>query len=251
MIFIEITKTKTKNQKAGADGRAVGRTKLKLIDYRRLTFASLRSGGEFNYLLYALFWPFFGIMFGTVERVWIREEYHPIYCSLDDNIPFCEYFLIPYLFWFVYLVGIHIYGLLFDSEAFRQLMVFIMVSYSIAIAVYLIYPNCQELRPTSFERDNIFTSFMAGFYKFDTNTNVCPSIHVIGSAATAACAWNSKYFSTWKWRLAFVIVALLISFSTVFLKQHSIIDIIAAVPVCVIAYAVAYRDKLFRKKCCE
>ncbi len=243
MIVIESTKTALRAVRESKTDRQ----RLRLIDYRRFTFAKLKPGGEFNYLLYAIFWPFFGMMFGTVERIWIRDEYQPIYCAIDDIIPFCEYFLIPYLFWFVYLVGIHIYGLLFDSEAFRRLMVFIMVSYTIAMAVYLIYPNCQELRPTSFERDNIFTRIMAGFYEFDTNTNVCPSIHVIGSAATAACAWNSKYFSTRGWRFAYVVAAVLISVSTVFLKQHSIIDIIAALPVCVIAYVVAYRDKIFKK----
>ncbi len=243
MIVIENTKTAVRAVRESVPERE----KLKLIDYRRFTFDKLKPGGEFTYLLYAIFWPFFGMLFGTVERVWIRDDYQPMYCVLDDSIPFCEFFLIPYLFWFVYLVGIHIYGLLFDSDAFRRLMVFIMVSYTIAMAVYIIYPNCQELRPASFERDNFFTRIMAEFYEFDTNTNVCPSIHVIGSVATAACAWNSKFFSTRGWRIAFVVVAALISVSTVFLKQHSIIDIIAALPVCVLAYVVAYRDKIWSK----
>ena len=103
-----------------------------------------------------------------MERLWVRETYYPISCSLDNLIPFCEFFLIPYLFWFVFLVGIHIYTLLYDVESFRRLMKFIMLTYSTAMVIYILFPNCQELRPVVFERDNIFTQFLEGFYQFDT-----------------------------------------------------------------------------------
>lgn len=211
----------------------------KMVDYRGFRLSKLNTP-EFEHLKYLLYWPVFGILFFTVERLWIRPDYFPIHCPLDDMIPFCEAFLIPYLFWFVFLVGIHAYGLLFDIESLKRMMKFIMVSYSIALLVYIVFPNCQELRPSAFERDNILTRIIVGFYQFDTSTNVCPSIHVIGSVGVAACAWNSKHFSTSGWRAAFSVTALLISISTVFMKQHSVIDVLIAVPVCVAAYAAAY-----------
>ena len=89
----------------------------------------------------------YGFFFLLVERLWIRGSYTPIHCPLDDQIPFCEYFLIPYLLWFVFLVGIQIYTLLYDTESFVKFMKFIMVSYSLAIIIYMLFPNCQELRP--------------------------------------------------------------------------------------------------------
>lgn len=212
-----------------------------IVDYRKFRFHKLNTP-EFEHLKYLSYWLFFGAFFFVVERVWIRKNYYPIYCPLDDAIPFCEYFLIPYLFWFVFLVGIHIYTLLYDTESFKRLMKFIIISYSAAMLIYILFPNCQELRPAVFERDNIFTRFIEGFYQFDTNTNVCPSIHVIGSVAVMLCAWNSKHFSTAGWRITFGIVALLISVSTVFLKQHSLVDVIAAVPICVIAYIASFKE---------
>lgn len=210
-----------------------------MVDYRTFRFSKLNSP-EFRHLKYLIFWPIYGLLFLTVERLWIRESYFPMYCPIDDMIPLCEYFLIPYLFWFVFLIGIHIYTLLYDTESFAKLMKFIIVSYSLAILAYILFPNCQELRPAVFERDNVFTRFLAGFYQFDTNTNVCPSIHVIGSVAVAVCAWNSRHFNTRPWRVAFSVTAFLISISTVFLKQHSVIDVIAAIPVCIVAYYAAY-----------
>lgn len=211
-----------------------------LVDYRGFRFSKLNTP-EYSHLLYLLFWPIYGLMFLTVERLWIRESYFPISCPLDAYIPFCEFFLIPYMFWFVFLVGIHVYTLFYDVDSFKKLMQFIILTYSAAVVIYMIFPNCQELRPESFARDNMFTRFMAGFYQFDTNTNVCPSIHVIGSVAVMVCAWHSKHFSTPLWRTLFTITAVLISISTVFLKQHSIIDVAAALPICLIAYLLVYR----------
>ena len=217
-----------------------------MIDYRAFRFHKLNTP-EFAHLKYLAYWIVFGVFFLMVERLWIRESYYSVHCPLDDMIPFCEYFVIPYLFWFVFLIGIHIYTLLYDVESFKKLMRFIIISYSAAMLVYIVFPNCQELRPLVFERDNIFTHFLEGFYQFDTNTNVCPSIHVIGSVAVMLCAWHSKYFKTTGWKAAFGITALLISVSTVFLKQHSVLDIAAAVPICFIAYWIVYKKE--SKKC--
>lgn len=218
-----------------------------IVDYRKFRFHKLNTP-TFEHLKYLAYWVIFGLFFLTVERLWIRESYFPVHCLLDDKIPFCEYFLIPYLFWFVFLIGIHIYTLLFDVESFKKLMRFIMITYSAAILIYILFPNCQELRPVAFERDNIFTRFIEGFYQFDTNTNVCPSIHVIGSVAVMLCAWHSKHFSKTGWRIAFGVIALLISVSTVFLKQHSLVDVIVAVPICVIAYRACFKEYAKRKK---
>lgn len=213
-----------------------------MVDYRAFRLLKLNTP-EFGHLKYLLFWPVYGLLFLTVERLWIRDSYYPMYCALDDRIPFCEYFLIPYLFWFVFLVGIHIYTLLFDVDSFKKFMQFTIITYSAAILIYMLFPNCQELRPLVFERDNLLTRFMAGFYQFDTNTNVCPSVHVIGSAAVMFCAWNSRHFGRTGWRIVFCLTAMLISVSTVFLKQHSVLDVVVAIPICTIAYFIVYRKR--------
>lgn len=220
---------------------------MDMVDYRRFRLSKLNTP-EFEHLGYLAYWPVFGLLFLTVERLWIRESYYPMHCALDDVIPFCEYFLIPYLFWFVFLVGIHIYALLFDTNSFKKLMRFTIITYSAAMLIYMVFPNCQELRPVSFERDNVLTRLMAFWYRFDTNTNVCPSIHVIGSVSVMLCAWDSKHFSTVGWKIVFALAALLISVSTVFLKQHSVLDVLAAIPICVIAYFIVYKKRAKKTK---
>lgn len=216
--------------------------KLDMVDYRQFRFSKLNTP-EFRHLTYLLYWPVFGFCFLVAERLWIRESYFPMHCAWDDMIPFCEYFLIPYLFWFVFLVGIHIYTLLFDVNSFYKLMQFIVITYSAALLIFILFPNCQELRPAAFPRDNLFTRILRDFYQFATNTNVCPSLHVIGSVAVMLAAWNSKHFSTPGWRAVFCTIALLISVSTVFLKQHSLLDILVAIPICTAAGVAVYGQR--------
>lgn len=213
----------------------------KLIDYRRFRFSKLK--GEFRYVLLLLYWPFYGLAFLFAERIYKPPAYHEMYCFLDDYIPFNELFLIPYMFWFVFLVGMLAYSFFFDAESFTKMMQFIIITYTVSLIIFFLYPNAQYLRPAEFERANFLTRFMADFYQFDTNTNVCPSLHVIGSFAAMFCGWHTKRFSSKGWRIAFTVTAILISISTVFLKQHSVIDIIVAVPICIIAYFICYRRK--------
>ena len=197
-----------------------------VIDYRRFRFSKLNTP-EYSHLKLLFYWPVFGLLFLTVERLWIRESYYPISCELDSVIPFCEFFLIPYLFWFAFLVGIHIYTLLYDVESFKKLMKFIIFSYSAAMLIYIVFPNCQELRPVAFQRDNLFTRFLEGFYQFDTNTNVCPSIHCQSTACMAIAFSGSTLTKQRPWlKAAAWVWAALICASTVFTKQHSIIDVV-------------------------
>lgn len=220
-----------------------------MIDYRKLRPGNLTTP-EFSHLLWLLFWPVFGIAFSLVEKLRPLEDCHPVWIPLDDLIPFNEWFLLPYMFWFVFLGGMVFYLVLFDAKALRRFMQFIMVTYTVTMVVYLIYPTCQNLRPTSFARDNFLTRFMAGFYAFDTNTNVCPSIHVIGSMAAAFGAWDTPRFQTKLWKFSFMAMALLISVSTVFVKQHSVADVFWAFVVCAVGYTVIYalpkKEKAFQ-----
>ena len=208
-------------------------------DYRNFRFSKIGTS-EYNHLKLLLYWPVFMLFFLYVERLSSTAVYRPVHCALDDLIPFCEFFLIPYLFWFVYLIGMHVYALLYDIDAFRLLMRFVIVSYSLSMTIYLLFPTCQELRPTEFLRDNSFTRFLHYFYQFDTNTNVCPSLHVVGSVAVWLTSRKIQRFQTAGWKFAFGMAAVLICISTVFLKQHSVLDVLAAVPICLIAYSVSF-----------
>lgn len=218
---------------------------MQMYDYRNFRLSKLNTP-EFEHVKLLLFWPLFGIVFALLEKA-TNVTYNPVYCALDDKIPFCEYFVIPYYFWFIFLVGIQVYSFFFDIPAFKNYMKYTIITYAITLVIYIIYPTSQELRPLTFERQNIFTYIVSLLYGYDTNTNVCPSIHVIGSMAVYFSARKSKLFSSPVWRVAFCITAIIISISTVFLKQHSVLDIFYAMIVCIVSYPFVYVPQRFKK----
>lgn len=204
---------------------------------------------KYKHLFLLLYWPLFGLVFLSLERIvpilyeriMGRElVYTAVECAQDAAIPFCEWFVIPYYFWFVFLIGMVLYSLLFDIRALRHYMWFVILSYTMTAIIYIAWPNMQPLRPMEFPRDNLLVDIVKNLYDFDTDTNVCPSIHVLGSLAVCFAGLHSKTLKGFGWKAFFVISTVLISLSTVFLKQHSIIDVYAALAVGAICYPLVF-----------
>ncbi len=200
---------------------------------------SKRNKSENRHLWLLLFWVVYGIWFVLVERGFSRT-FHTVWCPVDDWIPFCEWFVIPYIIWYVFLYGMILYLLLTDVPAFRRHMYFIILTYGITMVIYAIYPTCQALRPSQFPRNNPMTWLIQLLYTLDTPTNVCPSMHVIGSVAVVFAAWDTRRFQNAGWRVGFVVTAILICLSTMFIKQHSAVDVLAGLLLCGLAYPVVY-----------
>ena len=166
---------------------------------------------------------------------------------LDDVIPFCEWFVIPYVFWYVLIVISLGYFLLYNVDSFKRLQTFIIITQVVAMAIYIVFPSRQDLRPAEFPRDNLLTQCIGLLYSADTNTAVCQSLHVAYSIGLAS-VWVKQKDVSKLWRAFVVVAAILICLSTMFIKQHSAVDFFAALPVCLLAECVVYRDRYFRKK---
>ena len=145
--------------------------KLPLIDYRQFRLSRLNTP-QFRHLKLLLFWPIFSLVFCYLENYRPTVYYAPMRCALDHWIPFCKWFVIPYAFWFLFVGGMLLYTLFYNIPAFRRMMWFIILTYSFALVTYLLFPNCQHLRPTLLGGD-LLTRFTAKLYAADTNTNVC------------------------------------------------------------------------------
>ncbi len=140
-----------------------------------------------------------------------------------------------------------LYLLFHDAPAFSRYMIAIAVSFTASILFFALFPNGQNLRPAVFERDNIFTRMMGLIYAADTNTNVLPSIHVIGSALVVFALFDTKCFKArrFAWMKAgAVLLAILITLATVFVKQHSVLDIYAGLIACIPLYFLIYNKKM-------
>lgn len=205
------------------------------VNYRGFLLKKINEP-EYKHLWWLLFFPLYWLRYPVIENLNPAKEYHLIYSPLDDAIPFCEWFIIPYMLWMFSMVALCVYTMLYDVDSFRRYMKFLAVSMSISTLIFLVYPSCQNLRPAEFPRDNLLADCVALLYSVDTNTNVFPSEHAIGSVAVWLSALRTKGLDSPGKTVFITILMLLICFSTVFLKQHSILDVAAAVPVCLIAF---------------
>lgn len=215
-----------------------------VVDYRKFRLSKLNTP-EFSHLLLLLGWVVYFLLYFLTENLIPVENCHVVYSHLDSLIPFCEWFLIPYVFWYLLIVISLGYFALYDVGSFKKLQTYIIITQAVAMIVYIVYPNCQNLRPTDFPRDNFLTDCIGIIYNFDTNTGVCPSLHCAYSIGIASVWLRAKNVSkAWK---AFVVVAVIsICLSTMFIKQHSAVDFFAALPVCLLAEILVF--KVFFKK---
>ncbi len=203
---------------------------------------------ENRYLWYILILPAYLIAFALVEALVPESICWPTYLPIDDKIPFLEGFVIPYFLWFPMIFCMGLYLVIRDHEGFKRYMTFIGVAFFTTLLIYCIFPNKQELRPVQFPRDNVLTRLVATIYASDTNTNVCPSIHVIGSFGVVFALQHCRRLRNKAWLRFFIIVgAALVSISTVFVKQHSLLDILVAIPFSILMYFLVYR-LIFRPK---
>ncbi len=209
------------------------------VDYSGFRFSRLNEP-QFSHLKLLAGWIVYFILYFLTENLIPLERCHVIHCRLDDVIPFNEYFFIPYTFWFLLVVGSLLWFLLYDVESFRGLSKFIIVTQMVAMAVYILYPSRQDLRPDVFPRDNFLTHVAAFIYAFDTPTGVCPSLHVAYSMGIAS-AWVKKKDAPVIWKAFVVFAAAVISIATAFVKQHSVVDILWALPLSVLAEWIAFR----------
>jgi membrane-associated phospholipid phosphatase len=195
----------------------------------------------YKHLWFCLVLPLYLVSFWAVEHI-VVDNYWVSYMPIDDLIPFNELFLIPYVFWYPFMVSMGLYLLWRRSGDFCRYMMFIGIGFLSALLFCLIFPNGQDLRPDQFPRDNILTRIIAILYSADTNTNVLPSMHVIGSLAVLFAAFNCDTLGRKKTfiRIQSVALACLISISTVFVKQHSVLDVLVAIPWGFAVYAIVY-----------
>lgn len=209
------------------------------VDYRDFRLHKINRH-EYRHLWLLSFWPLYILRYLLLENLNPAAVYHPIWCPLDDVIPFYEGAFVFYVLWYVFIAGMHLYTLLYDVESFKKYSQFLFLCAAISTVVFLVYPSCQNLRPTEFPRDNFLTDLVRLIYSVDTSTNVFPSEHATGSLAVLAAAFNTKSLRSPGKLTLITFLAVAISLSTVFMKQHSILDVAAALPICAFAYWICY-----------
>lgn len=191
--------------------------------------------------------PIYGILYMLAFR-YVEQRNVPIniiHMKIDDYIPFCEYFIVPYLLWFAYVAVTVFYFAFFNKnkQEYWQFILTLGIGMTLFIFVSLLYPNGQNLR-SELTGDSIFIHLVQYLYTIDTPTNILPSIHVFNSIACCIAIFQHKPFQKRKALLTgTAILTTLIVMATVFLKQHTLVDVIAAVALNIVCFQLLYKPK--------
>ncbi len=217
--------------------------KRTVYDYRGFSLKKLNEP-RFAHLKLLGGWIVYFALYFITENLIPWERCTPIHCGLDDLIPFNEWFALFYVGWYALVFGSLLYTLLFDVPRFRKIQIFIMITQAVAMVCYILWPTRQDLRPEVFPRENFLTAVMAFIYSFDTSTGVCPSLHVAYSLGILSAGLKDEALPAWgKAALTFFVV--MVCLAVCFVKQHSALDVLAALPVGLLAEILVYgRDYL-------
>ena len=192
-----------------------------------------------------LYFVIFVCAFFILEKNTVTEGYWVTDLPIDEKIPFIPQFIFFYVLWYPLFAAVGIPLLIGDAPAFKRYMYFNMLGLTASLVFCFFVPNGQNLRPADMQVGSLSTWFLSGIYAADTNTNVFPSMHVLGCIGNILAVFDSGIFK--KWRAVIVVVSVLVSVSTVFVKQHALIDCAGAAACAIPLFFIVYGRRFLKK----
>ena len=193
-----------------------------------------------NKHFYLFIYSFVYLIFFKLVEIRTVDNYHNMHHFLDDKIPFNEFFAIPYFLWFFYIGYVLVKLSIKAKSDFIKAFTYIFGGMTIGLVIFLVYPTAQGLRPEIMPRDNVLTRLVHFLHRIDTPTNVCPSLHVYDSVGACIAVMFAKDCFNRIEKYAAVFLTISISLSTLFLKQHSVIDVFWGLVMSVVMYFIIY-----------
>lgn len=214
---------------------------------------------ERKYGLILLYWPIHFLWY-EILRICYPDDSAVliIETALDRMIPFCEWFVIPYYIWYLCIAGTLIYPLFKNKREFIRANLLVVGCMLLPMIFCTVCPNGIDisLRP-DFEtlgRDNFAIRLVQLIYLADTPArNVMPSMHVSVSWAMFFAVLQSKIMLKKPiYRVLSGILCISISLATVFIKQHSVLDVFAGVATAVLVFVLVFiAERIYNKKKAE
>lgn len=169
-------------------------------------------------------------LFGFLEIV-PPKDVHLIHCALDDRIPNMAIFIYPYVSWFPYIVvcaALAIKNL--DDRQFKKAVLVLTTGMNIFLFISYVWPTGLDLRESIvYDLHTLSGNLLKFVQTVDTPKSVFPSMHVyVTLVLQYTLEMQKKLVLAWGIWVGRVL-AVLIVLSTMFTKQHSAVDVTAAI----------------------
>jgi len=187
--------------------------------------------------------PTLGLIYTLINQepvqVWM------LYTDLDDLIPFMKIFIIPYAIWMPFLYLTFIFFFFKDRPLYYRTLLAYVIS---VLICYVIYALFQTTVPRAELQGNDLLSWLVQFvYTNDAPFNCFPSIHCLSSYLLFRAATQSKAIGRGT-KMGIGIITWSIILSTVFVKQHVVMDVFAGIMLGHVIFAWAGRLLKSRSK---
>lgn len=197
-------------------------------------------------LLLSLFIPI-EIMYFITQHM--QLSYHEVHLPADDLIPFLPVFIIPYVIWYLYVPLPMLYMCFKDKKEFKKQCLSLFSGMILCTIVFMLYPtSVYGIRPKTVEIKGLFTFLCNIIYSNDNPVNACPSLHCYEALLIHLTTFSPEFMrKRTGLRIASAVLMILICASTVFVKQHSLLDVIIGCALAVMSYLIVYK-LIFKKR---
>ena len=154
----------------------------------------------------------------------LTKKGHDITVALDKVIPFKAIFIIPYVYWYVYIVIGFVFILINSRRDYMRLFISFFIGMSVCYAIYYVYPT--EITRPIIQKGDLLNNLVNFIYSADKPVNCFPSLHVL---TTYFIMRYTKYKNSKKKFYYTQIIGLLIILSTLFIKQHFVLEVIGGI----------------------
>ncbi len=208
--------------------------------------ALLRRMGEERLWLRCLL--LFGLCAGSYFLLqFLPLEHHLVECALDERIPFVPVFVVPYILWYVYVPLPLVYMSLTDRRRFARQAAALFPGIFLCLLIFILWPSRVALRPDLSGEGGLFNALCRIIYAHDKPLNVFPSMHCFEALTVHLTTFSGDVGKKHPaLRTCSGVLMVLICLSTVFIKQHSVLDGLAGCALAVVCTALS--GALLRKK---
>jgi membrane-associated phospholipid phosphatase len=161
---------------------------------------------------------------------------------IDNKLPFLPIFIIPYIIWYLFIPLSFFIFCLKDKKTYFKTMLIYVSGCIIASIVFLTFQT--TVPRTQVEGSGVLINIIKMIYANDNPVNCLPSLHVFTSYLIIRVITKSKLASL-KVNLTTYIIASLIILSTLFTKQHAVLDVLSGM---VLAEALIYLVNRYEAK---
>jgi membrane-associated phospholipid phosphatase len=173
---------------------------------------------------------------GYLAVNWIsqfRSHYIDVSLPWDYKIPFIPVFIFGYTL--VYLSVVLLYFTMKDMQDFRRAIVAFLLVTTVHYIFFLLLPVKLDFRADLSRLSGFSIEATKLYYFIDKPYNCFPSLHVAYSTLAIMCSWKNHHIM----RIVFLLMAVIVAISVVFVKQHYILDVVTGAVSGILLYLLA------------